>query len=66
MNRTRQRHILHVEPIGFRRDGRPIWPIRGAAEQVFNIAQLGRQAGTFYNVGAPCPARSCTRSASRS
>lgn len=43
-------HVM--TPLGYRKNGQPIWPIRGAAEQVFNTAQLGRQAGTFYSVGA--------------
>lgn len=43
--------FFNMEPIGYHRDGRPIWPIKGGAEQVFNVAQLGRQAGTFYEPG---------------
>lgn len=42
----------HATPIGFHKDGRPIYPISGGSEQVFNTAQLGRQAGTFYAPGA--------------
>lgn len=49
------RSFMHVEPIGYRRDGRPIWPVKGGAEVVFGTAQLGRQAGTFYSVGAAVP-----------
>lgn len=52
MARVKPHPFEILTPIGYRRNGQPIWPIRGAAEQVFNTAQLGRQAGTFYAVGA--------------
>lgn len=46
-----------MTPLGYRKDGSPIWPIKGGSEEVFDTCQLGRQTGTLYAVGSAVPGK---------